>query len=154
MTQPGVQDRSRPGRPRLADRGSATVQMTAALPLLLLLLAFALFAGRVSVTRIDANAAASAAARAASQQRQPATAPAAAERAAHAALAGKGVSCATLTVDTDTSAFWPGGVVSVSILCRLSTQALTGLRMPGSVVLRATAISPIDTWRADEQAAS
>jgi len=122
--------------------------MLAALPLLMAVVCFMVFCGRVGIAHLDLAAAASAAARGASLERSPAAATAAAQAAAELALAGKDVTCARLAVAVDTTRFTPGGQVTVALSCQLTTQDLVGLGTLGLVVVDAAATSPVDSFRA------
>ncbi|NEE01172.1 TadE/TadG family type IV pilus assembly protein [Phytoactinopolyspora halotolerans] len=143
--QPGRR-RGRPGH----DRGSATVEFAVGAPALLLIVAVLALAGRVTG---DANAveqAAADAARAASLARSPAAAVSAAYETATMALADRGTTCRSTTIDVDTAGFHaPAGehaTVSVTITCPIQVMDLP---IPGMTARTATktAISPIDTYR-------
>ena len=71
------------------------------------MLLFVVALGRLAGARLDVDGAAAQAARAASIARDPATASAMAQQTATAALGSDGVTCANLTVNTDTSQFDP-----------------------------------------------
>ena len=71
-----------------------------------------------------------------------------AQQTATAALGSDGVTCANLTVNTDTAHFAPGGQVAVTVTCTVDLSDLAGLRLPASESISSTATSVIDTYRA------
>ena len=96
-------------RSRRAERGSVAVEMIVIAPLLILVLLFVLFCGRLAHARLRLDDAAHQAARAATLTRDPSAASAAASAAAGGALLASGASCTTHSVTVNTSAFRPGG---------------------------------------------
>jgi len=139
---------TRDANTRIADeRGSVTTELVIVTPLLLLMLLFVVALGRTAGSRIDINGAASEAARAASIARTPLAAQDDARRTASAALADQHVTCASLDVTTDTTQFRPGGTVTVVVRCDVKLGDLTGLRLPATKPLTATASAPIDRYR-------
>jgi Flp pilus assembly protein TadG len=137
--------------PRDRESGSVTLELAILTPLLLLMLLFVVALGRVTGSRIDINGAASEAARAASIARNPTAAQDAAHQTASAALADQHVTCADLNVSVDTANFHAGGSVGVTVSCTVKLGDLTGLRVPSSKVLTATATAPIDRYRGIDQ---
>jgi Flp pilus assembly protein TadG len=135
------------GRLHRDERGSVTVELVLLTPLLILLLLFVVALGRLSGARLDVDGAAAQAARAASIARDPSTATAMAQQTATAALGSDHVTCAQLTVNTDTSQFAPGGSVAVTVTCHVALSDLTGLRLPASESVTSTASSVVDTYR-------
>jgi len=133
-------------RCRLPDRGSVTLEITLAIPLLVMLVFVLVGALRLANATVDVNAAAGAASRTASLARTPGAARTAAHATATANLDGR---CTSLDVDVDTSAFGRGGSVTVTVRCTVPTRGLTGLKLPGSVTSSASSTSPIDVYRAD-----
>ncbi|WP_228769810.1 TadE/TadG family type IV pilus assembly protein [Actinokineospora alba] len=130
------------------DRGSVAAEVTIAAPFLIMLLVFvAVVVHRGVDARLRIEGAAHQAARAASIQRSPATATTAAESTASSSLSSAGVSCASLTVNTAAAGMRPGGTISVTITCTVDFGDALILGVP-SKTLSATAIEPIDTWRA------
>ena len=130
------------------ERGSVTTELVLLTPLLILLLLFVVALGRLSGARLDVDGAAAQAARAASIARDPATATAMATQTATAALGSAHVTCAQLTVNTDTAQFAPGGSVAVTVTCHVALSDLTGLRLPASEPVSSTATAAIDVYRA------
>jgi Flp pilus assembly protein TadG len=139
--------RRAPGRTRGArDGGFATVEVAGiVLPLAAIMTMFAIFCFRLAGTELDMNAAAAAAARAASLAHTRQAAVDAATSAAQADLAEHTRTCTPLTVQVDTSAFVPGGLVAVTLTCKMSTAGLTGLGLPGTLSGSATATAVIDS---------
>lgn len=134
-------------RKPLPDKGSVTAEMAVfAVPVLVALAVFIVFCGRAASAAIDVRAIAAAAARAAADAPSAALAPDAASRAAAGMAAATKWSC---TATTDTTEFRRGGTVSVSVSCviRLQDLGITGLQDTKTVA--ATAIQPVDTWRAE-----
>jgi Flp pilus assembly protein TadG len=129
------------------DRASVAVELVLVTPLLLVLVLFVVALGRLVGARIELDGAAAQAARAASLQRDPAAASEAAQETASAALSGDHVTCADLTVSTNSDSFGPGGEVSVRLSCSVDLADLAGLRLPASTTLSASAVSVIDTYR-------
>ena len=117
-------------------------------PLLLVMLLFVVALGRVVSARIEVDGAAAQAARAASIARSPTTATAMAEQTATTALSSDHVTCANLTVTTDTADFVPGGQVDVTVSCSVDLAGLVGLRLPAAETLTSTATSVLDLYRA------
>ncbi|GLY71377.1 hypothetical protein Atai01_79960 [Amycolatopsis taiwanensis] len=125
------------------------VEVTLAAPFLVMLLVFvAVLIHRGVDARLRLDDAAHQAARAASIQRTSAAATAAAQATASAALSSAGVSCSSLAVDAATGGMQPGGTVSVTLTCTVDFGDALLLGVPGQKSLSATAIEPIDTWRA------
>jgi Flp pilus assembly protein TadG len=112
------------------------------------MLFFMVALGRLAGARIDVDGAAAQAARAASVARGPASATAAAQQTAASALAGQGVTCGDLSVSVGVANFVPGGSVTVTVACSVSLADLVGLRLPSTETLSATAVEPVDLYRA------
>jgi len=129
------------------ERGSASTELVLVTPLLVVLMLFVVLADRLAHADLQVNSAAHQAARAASLTRSPPEAQTAALRTAQASLADQGLTCTALTVDTDTSQFRPGGVVTVSVTCAVSLADLAGLGVPGATVVHARHTSPLDRFR-------
>ncbi len=136
------------GRLHRDERGSVTTELVLLTPLLVLLLLFVVALGRLSGARLDVDGAAAQAARAASIARDPSTATAMATQTATAALGSDHVTCAQLTVNTDTAQFAPGGSVAVTVTCHVALSDLIGLRLPASESVSSRATAVIDVYRA------
>ena len=91
------------------------------------------------------------AARTASLSRTAAIAGPNAHRAALADMTARGLTCTTLSVDTDISGFLtrPGTTAAVTsrVTCTISLDALAIPFISGTRVITKTATSPIDTYR-------
>ena len=125
-----------------------SVEMTVLVtPVFVLLALFVVLCARTASARIDVDAAASAAARAASLARTPGAARTAATEAAAAALVGRSVTCARLSVPVDTSAFRRGGTVAVTVRCAVTLSDLGLLGVGATRVVEASATAPIDVFR-------
>ncbi len=140
---PGAQ----PPRSTAAERGSATVELVLVTPLLLALALFAVLAGRLTQARAEVDGAARDAARAASIARDPISARAAARATAGATLAGRHLTCRTMDVRADTSAFRAGGHVAVRVACTVDLGDLSLLVIPGTRTIQARFVAPLDTFR-------
>jgi Flp pilus assembly protein TadG len=130
------------------DRGAVSTELVLLTPLLIVLLLFVVALGRFASARLDVDGAAAQAARAASIATTPAAATATAAQTATAALGTDHVTCAALTVRTDTASFAPGGSVAVTVTCSVTLSDLVGLRLPATESVSSTATSVIDTYRA------
>jgi Flp pilus assembly protein TadG len=130
------------------ESGSVATELVLLTPLLLLMLLFVVALGRTVSARTEVDGAAAQAARAASIARDPATATAMAQQAATTALGSDHVTCANLTVTTDTADFEPGGQVAVTVTCTVDLADLVGLRLPASQSISSTSTSVIDVYRA------
>jgi len=135
------------GRLRRDETGSVTAELVLLTPLLIVILLFVVALGRLAGARIDVDGAAAQAARAASISRDPATATVVAHQTAAAALGSDHVTCAQLTVSTDTAQFQPGGSVAVTVTCSVSLGDLTGLRLPASQQISDRFVAVIDQYR-------
>ena len=138
-------------RRRTVDSGSASLELVLMTPALIVLLLFVVLVGRLGQARADVDRAARDAARAASLAR---TSDAAHERAAAAAtetLADGGVSCRSMTIELDTSAFAPDGAVHATVGCSVDLADLSLLGLPGSRTIKATFTHPVDAFRGLEE---
>ncbi len=129
------------------DRGSATVEMTLLTPLLIILLLFIVFCGRLADSKLRLDDAAHQAARAASLARTVTQAHDDARATARAALTDAGITCQSLIVTVDTAGLRPGSTVIVGIRCTVGLSDVALLGVPGSTTLSASFASPVDTYR-------
>jgi Flp pilus assembly protein TadG len=136
------------------ERGAVSTELAVLTPLVIALVLFVVYAGRVVETEADVSHAAYEAARAATITDSPRAAHAAATETAAANIATGTVACRTLDVDVDTAAFTPGGHVSVTVTCQAAFSDLSLLAVPGSRTVTATAHSVIDTHRSVNTGAS
>ncbi len=127
------------------ERGAVSVELALLAPALLLLMAFAVLAGRTQI----ADGAVQEAARAAA--RDAATAAALAGAQAERTLAAQDLRCERTTVAVATAGFQapPGrpGHVTVSITCLVGMADLLAPGLPGSVTVEAAFTSPVDAYR-------
>jgi len=133
---------------RRDDQGTAIVELVLLIPVLMLFLFMMVAFGRFGQARADVDGAARDGARAASIAPNSSTAVSQAEDTAAATLHDRHVTCAQLQVDTDTSAFRPGGQVTVTVSCSVKLNDLAGLGVGGSRTFRAQFAEPIDRYRA------
>ncbi|MBB3084705.1 TadE/TadG family type IV pilus assembly protein [Geodermatophilus sabuli] len=133
------------------ERGSVSVELALLAPALLLLLSFAVLAGRTVVAEAAVAEAARAAAREASLARDAGTAAALAGAQAQQTLAAQDLRCQQVSVDVDTAGFAapPGqpGDVTVTIACVVGLVDLLAPGLPGAVTVGATFTSPVDAYR-------
>ena len=146
---PGTPGRRRPAAARRQERGSAAVEITLLTPLLVIMVLFMVFLGRLTEARAVIADAAHQAARAASIAPTPAAATAQAQQAAATALAGRGLACQHFTVTMDLAGFTPGGTVRATVTCTTGLTDLALLDVPGSQTLSASFTSVIDTYRSE-----
>lgn len=129
------------------ERGSAAAELTLLTPLLIVLLLFVVFCGRLADTKLRINDVAHQAARAATLARSPSQATSNAQATASAALASAGITCQSLSVSTDTQGLKPGSTVTVTVSCSVGLGDLTSLGVPGSRTFESSFSSPVDVWR-------
>lgn len=137
--------------PRVRDeRGSAAVEAVVVAPAVVLLIGLVIFGGRVALTHQTVQNIAADTARAASLERTTSRARNAATKAMDAAVAQQ-LPCETHHLNLDLDGFEkpPGTPASVSatITCQLPTAELALPGLPGSIIIRATMTSPLDTYR-------
>ena len=132
------------------ERGVAPViELLILAPVFMMLVYLVILSGRMLNARSAVDGAARDAVRAASLARSATGAELAASRAAAGDLAGgQRVRCASFAVATDTSRFAPGGLVTVTVTCRVPLADLALLGIPGAKTLSASYPAPIDTYRA------
>ena len=132
------------------DKGAASLEVTIAAPVILMIVLLVALGGRTALAKIAVTDAAWEAARAASIARTPARARSEATSAALNYLRQQNLRCQSLNVSVDTSGFAvPVGQpasVRVTVSCPLD---LSGISLPGlsSRTLTAESISPLDTYR-------
>ncbi len=141
MTRPWARD----------ERGSAAIEAVIGVPAFLLFVGLIIFGGRTATTHQSVETAAADAARSASLERTSSSARTQAISAATTSLSSQGVHCLDIDVTVDASQFsrivGEAATVSVTVQCRLDLSDLSVPGVPGSRLIRATASSPIDTWR-------
>ncbi|MEV4033704.1 TadE/TadG family type IV pilus assembly protein [Streptomyces umbrinus] len=138
----GRSERTRP----LREAGSATLELVLSIPVLIFMLAFLSYSGRMSGARLQIEDAAHQAARAATVSRSTSSAAANARSTAEAALSEAGVTCRPVTVATR-GTLQPGSTMSVTVSCTVYLHDLALLRVPGTTTLTARFASPVDLHR-------
>lgn len=137
--------------PSRSEKGSVGTEAAIAGPAVLVLMAVMIFAGRMMITSGAVEQAAVDAARAASLERTAAAASNAGETMAEQTLAAQGLNCSLANVNVDTSGFGspPGQAANVeaTVTCVLDLSDLTFPGIPGARTIRASAVSPLDTYR-------
>jgi len=139
-----------------ADEGSAALELVVLAPVLLVLLALVIAAGRTSIAQSSVDAAARDAARQASLALSPYQAHQAALASASQALRADGLDCVAEDVQVDTGSansgfgLAPGtpATVSATVSCRVPLADLFLPGLPGFHTMRATFASPLDVYRA------
>jgi Flp pilus assembly protein TadG len=136
------------------DRGSVALELSVLTPVMLLLIAFVVLAGRMAMAGNAVTGVAGNAAREASLARTPSAAAAAGATSARAGLAAQAVRCqGGGGVSVDVSGFGaaargvPGQTVAVTVTCVVDLSDLTIPGVPGTRTLSEQAISPIDPNR-------
>lgn len=133
------------------DRGSVSLELAVLGPALLLLLSFAIWAGRTQIADNAVQEAARAAAREASIAVDAGTAVSRATAQAQATLAAQNLNCQSMNVHVDISGFTTplgeSGDVTVLIDCTLGMTDLLAPGLPGSVQVSASFTSPVDAYR-------
>lgn len=134
------------------ERGSVTTELTLLTPVLIVLLLFVVFCGRLAEARLCIDDAAHQAARAATLARTSTQATAQARSTAHAALRQAGISCHDLSVTAQLGGLRPGSTITVTVTCHVGLADLALLGIPGSTTAEATASSIVDQWRGTDWA--
>lgn len=137
-------------RLRRDQRGSAAIESVVVAPSVVLLIGLVILGGRVALAHQAVQNIAADTARAASLERTAGQAQNAATKALNEAL-GQQLPCEThhLNLDLDGFKTPPGTPASVSatVTCQLPTAEFALPGMPGSLTIRATMASPLDTYR-------
>ena len=130
-----------------ADRGSASVEIVLATPVLVILMLLAVAGGRLASARGEVDTAARDSARAASLARSSAAAERDGRAAAEATLADRHVTCRDLTLAIDLTDFQPGGTVTSTVTCAVELSDLTGLGLPGTRTVSSHFVAAVDRFR-------
>ncbi|MEU6351108.1 TadE family protein [Streptomyces sp. NPDC047072] len=133
-------------RQHTGECGSATVELVLTIPILVLMLWFLVYCGRLSDTRLQIEDAAHQAARAATLSRSHPAAVSDARSSAESALNGAGVTCQRLTVSVH-GTLRAGSTVRVVVSCTVGLHDLALLQVPGTTALTAEFASPVDVYR-------
>lgn len=145
-------DKVRAQRVRSSDqRGSAALELVVLVPAIMLILGLLLAGGRVWFVRAAVTDAAESAARAASLARSPQQAVIAARSVVDASVSDSDLHCSSVDLQVSTGAFavpvgQPASITSeVTCIATFGDIFLPG--MPGSMTIRATGQSALDTHR-------
>ena len=133
------------------DAGNAALELVVLAPVLFILIALVVAAGRTSIAQGAVDAAARDAARQASISLTPGAAQAAGQASAEAALSQDGLDChPRVHVDARQFTSVPIGQpasVSALVVCQVPLSDLVVPGLPGSRTLRAFFTSPLDPYR-------
>jgi Flp pilus assembly protein TadG len=139
---------------RSRERGSSSVELALLAPVLVILLGLMIGGGRLWFARTTVSEAAQTAARAASLSRSAAQASSDGVAAGTQSLSTAALECSTASVSIATGAFSVPVGTPASISARVSCSVPFGdvflPGMPGSIELRATGSSALDTYRSRE----
>jgi Flp pilus assembly protein TadG len=135
-------------RQRIRDQdGSLMVEMVVMTPVVFILALTILVFGRVSEARQQVVEASRAGAQAAAVLPSAANAQWGAAANAVVGVFGQAHTCAHAQIHTDVSHFYPGGYVTVTVVCQVDLSDLSVPGIPGSTSVRASATAPIDPYR-------
>jgi Flp pilus assembly protein TadG len=129
------------------DDGNAVIETVLVVPIIIVLICFVVFVGRLTSAQNDITAATRDAARAGSLQRGSDVADSAARDTLAASLTRSGIDCAHLDVTVDTDQFGPGGYVRVDLACTVSLAQISQLGVPGDKTITAHATEVVDRFR-------
>lgn len=129
------------------ERGDAALELVLLAPVLILVLLFVVFCGRLSSVQADIHTAVADGSRAGSQRGSAAAAAQDARDTVASTLTHDGVSCSNLDVAVDTSDYRPGGSITVDATCTVNNSDLAVSGLPGSRSIHARSTSVIDTFR-------
>jgi len=130
-----------------SDSGSLTVELVVLTPVLFILAVTVLAFGRLAEAREQVVESARAGAQMAALAPDGAAAQQAAEANALTGSVGRPALCPSARVSTDLSHFYPGGWVTVTVVCPVSLSDLAAPGVPGSTTVQASATAPIDPYR-------
>lgn len=128
---------------RRSESGVVAAEAALVAPVLIMMALAVVAFGRDARAQAQVAEAAADAARAASLTRMAVAAPRAAAALARAELRG----CDEVVVDTDTSAFRPGGTVAVEVRCTVDLSDLVGLALPGRRTIVIRHVESVDAYR-------
>lgn len=136
---------------RPTDGGSASIELVILAPVLLVLVALAIAAGRLTAAHTGVEHAAAVAARQASLARTADAARVSATAVATNDLAQQGITCHPLKITLSTTGFittvGQPAQVRARISCRVTLADLSVPGMPGAAVITGDGVSVLDTWR-------
>ncbi len=139
------------GRRLASERGSSAATLIMVMPIALMVVWFAVFAGRLVTTQQDVVSAARDGARAAAVSGTTDGGRAAATSAVEQTLRGAGVACSDRTTEVDLGRFEAGGTVTVTVRCTVSIADVTSVWAPGSKVFEASSTAVVDRYRGGDQ---
>jgi Flp pilus assembly protein TadG len=137
----------RTGARRSCDDGSACTELVVLTPLLVAIIGGYFFAGRLVLTRQDVDDAARTAVQAAVTAPDAHAAQWLAGVTSYIVLAPDHGVCSNAAVKTDTSDFFAGGNVFVSVTCVAQFSSVAFAGVPGSVTLTATRGAVLEPYR-------
>jgi Flp pilus assembly protein TadG len=123
------------------------VELVLITPVLVLIMLFAVAAGRFSLARNQVNEAARDAAREASTWQTPQAASTNGGERGLASLTDSHLSCHAPSVEIDASDLRPGGEVVADVTCTVDLGDLLGLRLGGEKTFQARSVAVVDTFR-------
>jgi Flp pilus assembly protein TadG len=129
------------------DDGSLTVELVLLTPVVFLLAVLVLAFGRVGQARQEVVESSRAGAQFAAVLPDAAQAVSGAQATASGAALDGSRLCPSPRVITDVTHFYPGGYVTVTVICRVSLADLALPGVPGTVVVQASSTAPIDPYR-------
>lgn len=129
------------------EEGSLVVELVVITPVLFVLALAALAFGRVSESRQLVVEAARAGAEAAAVLPNSGSARWGAAATAAVGIFNRAHTCPQAQISTDTSHFYPGGFVTVTVACQVTLYDIPVPGIPGATMVRASATAPIDPYR-------
>jgi Flp pilus assembly protein TadG len=137
-----------------ADRGTLALELAIMTPVLVAFMMLMVGVGRIVNAQSQVDSAARDAVRDASVARSEGEAQSRAAIAAQASLNNHTWCQSGPSVQTDTSAWAPGGRVSVTVTCDADLGGLSLIGLPGSKQMTGRATAPLDTFRRTSPGAS
>jgi TadE-like protein len=138
---------NRVGRRSSSQSGSVVVEAVVLVPVVTIFILLTVAFGRVEVARSEVIGAARAGSEAASVAISPSQATNAASAAVSADLSSGVRSCAQFEVHTGTADFQLGGLVTVTVECRIDLSDLGAPGVSGETTFQVTQAAPIDPYR-------
>jgi Flp pilus assembly protein TadG len=127
--------------------GSLTVELVVITPVLVVLALTIIVFGRVSEARQHVAEASSAGAEAAAVSLSPESAQSGAAATAVTGDLERADVCAHPEISTDVSHFYPGGYVTVTVVCQVDLSDVGVPGLPGTTTVSASSTAPIDPYR-------
>lgn len=133
---------------RLAsEQGSAAIETVIAVPVMMLMIGFIIFVGRMAVAQQEVITAAQNAARAGAMRQTSAGAQNDANAAMTRVFRDADIDCRPFTLDLNTSSLAPGGQVTATVTCVIGTDDIIGLGIGRTVTVTESATAVVDTYR-------